>query len=271
MSSIIQRLTCAALLWSSTYAFNIPQLFDVPWTKKNVNVPQGNQNLEKAILAAISDNGSGKRLDNSQNIVSLVKELERIEKTNPSGILSPAISDQVLGRWKLIHTTNADTASPIQRKAVDSTSFNIYQDILLTTVNDTDTTTSERLIVSQVVQFTPSIFLRVDALASTSRYPLPELTERKGDGKLLGLNILGVSLVGDEAQEDADRPDSRIYFVFDEGYFSVNGFRIPYPVPFRSPFFRDAVKGWIDITYLSPRMRVSRGNKGTTFVLIREA
>jgi hypothetical protein len=41
-------------------------------------------------------------------------------------------------------------------------------------------------------------------------------------------------------------------------------------VPFRSPLFRDWVKGWIDITFLSDRLRISRGNKGTTFVLAKE-
>ena len=45
---------------------------------------------------------------------------------------------------------------------------------------------------------------------------------------------------------------------------------MPYPVPFRSQLFREAVKGWIDVTYLSERVRVSRGNKGTTFVLVKE-
>jgi hypothetical protein len=30
------------------------------------------------------------------------------------------------------------------------------------------------------------------------------------------------------------------------------------------------VKGWIDVTYLSERVRISRGNKGTTFILKKE-
>jgi PAP_fibrillin len=112
--------------------------------------------------------------------------------------------------------------------------------------------------------------LRVDALASTSAYPLAELTQRKSTGKVLGLNILGVSLVGNEAQPDPTRPDSRIDFVFDEGKFDFGSLQLPYPVPFRSALFRDWVKGWIDITWLSDRIRVSRGNKGSTFILIKE-
>ena len=73
--------------------------------------------------------------------------------------------------------------------------------------------------MSQIVKFSETAELCVDALASTSQYPLEELTERKSTGEILGLNILGVSLVGEEAQPDPDRPDSRIDFVFDEGNF----------------------------------------------------
>jgi len=216
--------------------------------------------LENQLLGTINSNS--KRLDNSVEINSIVEQLEQ----SKWGIAEPAISSQVKGRWKLLHTNNAETASPIQRKAVDASKYNIYQDIVLR--NDNDNT--ERLIVSQVVKFGDKAQLAVDALASTSQYPLEELTSRQGTGKILGINVLGVSKVGDEAEEDVNRPNSRIDFVFDEGIFDFDGFKIPYPVPFRLPIFRDAVKGWIDITYLSDRIRISRGNKGTTFVLLKE-
>ena len=229
----------------------------------NFSPKQKNQQqikLENQLLDTINSNS--KRLDNSVEINSIVEQLEQ----SNWGIAEPAISSQVKGRWRLLHTNNAETASPIQRKAVDASKYNIYQDIVLRSDNDN----TERLIVSQVVKFGDKAQLAVDALASTSEYPLEELTARKGTGKILGINILGVSKVGDEAVEDVNRPNSRIVFVFDEGNFNFDGFKVPYPVPFRLPIFRDAVKGWIDITYLSDRIRVSRGNKGTTFVLLKE-
>ncbi|CAJ1896857.1 unnamed protein product [Cylindrotheca closterium] len=214
--------------------------------------------LEEALLQEIKALGDS-RLANSATVQQRILELEN----SCLGIQRPAISDSVYGRWRLLHTDNANTASPIQRKAVDSSAFPIYQDIIFNNKG--------QLLVSQVVKFNNNSELKVDALASTSAYPLQELTERKGDGKILGLNLLGVSKVGSDAEEDSERPDSRINFVFDEGKFDFeNGFSIPYPVPFRLPFLRDAVKGWIDVTYLSERVRISRGNKGTTFVLVKE-
>lgn len=214
--------------------------------------------VEDELLSTIRDQGN--RLANSVRINSLLAELESSTSTP-----EPAIAPQVYGRWRLIYSTNTDTSSPIQRKAVDSDAFPIYQDIIVDEA-------TQRLLVKQVVQFSDVLQLSVDALASTAAYPLPELSERQSTGKVLGFNILGVSLVGEEAQPDPNRPNSRIYFVFDEGKFDFrNGtFSLPYPVPFRSPLFRDWVKGWIDITYLSDRVRISRGNKGTTFVLVKE-
>lgn len=222
--------------------------------------PAASLALENELLDAIDSLGKENRLANSDKIASLVTELEE----SGSSITRPAVAPEVMGRWRLLHTTNANTSSPIQRKAVDASKFQIYQDINFSNAQP------EQLLVSQVVKFGDKSELRLDALASTSAFPLPELTERKSTGKVFGLNILGVSLVGEEAQPDPNQPDSRIDFVFDEGNFDFNGIKIPYPVPFRSPLFRDLVKGWIDITYLSDRLRVSRGNKGTTFILLKE-
>lgn len=238
---------------------NILPKIELPFSPAS-SKPASSISLENELLAAIDSLGKDNRLANSDKIASLVTKLEE----SGSSIARPAVAPEVMGRWRLLHTTNANTSSPIQRKAVDASKFQIYQDIVFSNA------VAEQLLVSQVVKFGDKSELRLDALASTSAYPLPELTERKSTGRVFGLNILGVSLVGEEAQPDPNQPDSRIDFVFDEGNFDFNGIKIPYPVPFRSPLFRDLVKGWIDITYLSDRLRVSRGNKGTTFILFKE-
>ncbi|XP_042011471.1 probable plastid-lipid-associated protein 12, chloroplastic [Salvia splendens] len=64
----------------------------------------------------------------------------------------------------------------------------------------------------------------------------------------------------------------RVLFRFDRAAFSLKflPFKLPYPVPFR--LLGDEAKGWLDTTYLSQsgNIRISRGNKGTTFVLQKE-
>lgn len=212
---------------------------------------RGGPAIEEDLVQAIASGAAAE-----SDIMSLVSQLESL----PS-ISQPAIAPEIYGRWKLLYTTSPNTSSPIQRTATSSSSkFPIYQDIL---VED------EQLVVNQVIEFSDSNLLTVNALASTAAYPLPELTERRSTGKVLGLNVLGVSLVGEEAQPREDRPDSRIDFVFDAGYFALGTTTIPYPVPFRLPILRDWVKGWIDVTYLSSTLRISRGNKGSLFVLVK--
>jgi hypothetical protein len=212
--------------------FSFPNFAVPSLPSQNSRPPIGNKVIEDELLAAIAEQG---RLNNSERIKYLVEQLE----VTPS-ITRPAVAPQVMGRWRLLHTNNAETSSPIQRKAVDATKYQIYQDIELKETTNTDD--DDVLIVSQVVKFGDTSELRVDALASTAQYPLEELTARESSGKVLGINLLGVSLVGDEAQPDPSRPDSRIDFVFDEGKFDFNGLKIPYPVPFRLPIFRDIVK-----------------------------
>jgi PAP_fibrillin len=214
--------------------------------------------LEDQLLEAIAN--ANNRLSNDDTVESLIQALE-----NTASISEPAVAPAVYGRWRLLYTTAAETSSPIQRRAVNAQQFPIYQDIVVRTDD-------QRLLVKQIVEFSPQIRLSVDALASTAAYPLEEFRERQSAGTILGWNLLGVSLVGEKAQPNPDRPNSRIDFVFDEGNFRFgDSFQIPYPVPFRSPLFWDWVKGWIDITYLSDRLRISRGNKGTTFVLLKES
>ena len=60
----------------------------------------------------------------------------------------------------------------------------------------------------------------------------------------------------------------RVSFAFDEGYFQTeNGLRLPYPVPFK--LLGKEAEGWLDTEFLGDELRISTGNKGTTFVLRR--
>lgn len=130
----------------------------------------------------------------------------------------------------------AASSSPIQRTVTSLEGFTIQQAIRLGGVDDR---------VDQVVQFGDGgNYLRLSAAASVDR-----------------------------ARDPIDRVD----FAFDLAYFELKTgpfgalpepIRVPYPVPFR--LLGDEAKGWLDTTYLGKDVRVSRGNKGTTFILVRE-
>lgn len=209
-------------------------------------------------------------------IADAVTALER-----SGGIASPATSDEIAGTWRLLYTSKSDfdvrnplgarvdgtapgiegfftsifgdengrkmaagmdaggSSSPIQRTVTSLEQFTIQQAIRLRRPEDGD----DR--VDQVVQFGDNGYLRLSAAASVDGVNTP----------------------------------SRIDFAFDLAYFEIKAtplgplpfgpLRLPYPVPFK--LLGDEAKGWLDTTYLGRDVRISKGNKGTTFVLVREA
>ncbi|TFJ80224.1 hypothetical protein NSK_008367 [Nannochloropsis salina CCMP1776] len=216
-------------------------------------------NTENSLLQAIQglDRREVQNSVQAQGRVSgLIKELEAAK-----GIPKATTTREINGKWRLLYTSSDSTASPIQNTFVGNKAFAVYQDIDIAP----SASSSAPGTVTNIVDFGGAIgALNVQALASTPARPIPNFAPRLGDGRFFGLNILGISKT--EVPRDSD-PDDRIDFKFDNAGFDLGllPFRIPYPVPFR--LLNDEVKGWLEVTYLSGRLRVSRGNKGTIFVL----
>ena len=77
-----------------------------------------------------------------------------------------------------------------------------------------------------------------------------------------------------EADIEGVRDEQSFFYRFSNGYFDVNRgeYKLPYPVPFD---FIESVrpgqtKGWFQTTYLDEELRVSVGQKGSKFILMRE-
>ncbi|CAL8460873.1 g404 [Coccomyxa elongata] len=202
-------------------------------------------------LSGVQGRGkSGVDLSQLEALNAAVDELER-----DGGIQAPTSSPLLEGRWKLLYTSRPGTASPIQQTFVGVQAFSVYQEIV---VGDSG------VRVNNIVSFGDKIGqLKVEAEANTDSRPLLGFTPRKGKG----LPIFGKSKTDPPAKKDM-----RIDFQFDRAAFDFRflPFKVPYPVPFK--LLGDETKGWIDITYLSPNgdFRLSRGNKGTLFILTRD-
>jgi PAP_fibrillin len=193
---------------------------------QNKPVSSSSSAIEKQLVEAIAGvggRGSSGSDDAKRKVNDLIAQLE----ASSGGVRDAACAASVDGIWRLIYTSTPGTASPIQRSFVGVDSFGIYQNIELYDLEKPAT-------VTNVVDFGPSIGrLDVKALASTPQRPLAGFTPRRGDGKIFGLNIFGVSQTAE--QSTAANPKARIDFQFDVAEFDLKllPFNIPYPVPFR--------------------------------------
>lgn len=170
-------------------------------------------------------------------------------------VSSPALSPQIEGEWRLLHTSSSDfdLSNPLGRR-VDGSTPGLEGLLAALTGGD-----AAALPSSSPIQ-----------RAVTNAFSVSQRLSRLGDGGRVEQRVetpLGVLHLNARASVTPAEP-ARVRFAFDEGYFaSAAGLRLPYPVPFR--LLGKEAEGYLDTSYLSERVRVSRGNKGTTFVLAR--
>ena len=245
------ELSCCLIL--ALISFPLREAFFFKSTSKPA-IPQ----LEKDLLSIFTSQSIASQAKLSpevnerlRNIISGLEDLK--------GSKNPTRDPLIDGTWRLLYTSSPGTNSPIQR-TVTGSGVSVYQVVNL--LDTAGSFLSGMPDVSNTVCFGNSGRLRVTALASTTETALIE--PRKGDGKIFGMNVFGVS-----SSSPPRDPSERIDFAFQEALFESVTFpvTVPYPVPFK--LLGDEAKGWIDNTYLSERIRIARGNKGTLFVLQR--
>ena len=187
------------------------------------------------------------------DIEAAVTELVAADAGEPE----PALSSRIEGNWKLLHITSSDfdVRNPLGRR-VDGTSPGVEGFFAAVTGGEAVTTASSSPIqraVTSAFSVSQSIYRPLETTGRVEQVVLTPLGE---------LHLNAAAFV------DLAQPQ-RIKFAFDEGYFEFNGsgIRIPYPVPFR--LLGKEAEGHLDTSYLGEQVRVSTGNKGTTFVLER--
>ena len=105
-------------------------------------------------------------------------------------------------------------------------------------------------------------------------YQIVELDVNGDDGRIL--NVVDASptaVVAIDAALEGRLQPRRLGFRFTGGQVLLRALwkgtlALPYPVPFE--LLGDNAKGWLQTDYLSPNLRLSRGNKGSLFVFAPE-
>lgn len=195
----------------------------------------------------------GERTGRDSELTPLISQLEELV-TRPD-----CRSDtRILGVWRNSHTSRTATASPIQRTIVRL--GGIAPKI-------------EQLVVGNHAAI-PSSWDSNDTTVRTNemlppRHVVTRVDLRMAIGAILNVKAIVTSVTG-----------SRINVRFDKAWFAFTQFpawlggkafpgpfRIPYPVPFQ--LLGKKACGWLDISYLDDDIRITRGNRGSCFVLTR--
>ena len=187
-------------------------------------------------------------------IAELVRELEAANEN-----AEPALSPLIEGAWRLVHTSKSDfdPRNPLGRRA-DGSSPGLEGFFAKITGGDGDA--ANRPSSSPIQRAVTSAFTVSQSIRSLG-----------GGGRVEQIVTTPAGELNLNAAARVDRAaPRRVSFAFDEGYFEFKQAglpRLPYPVPFR--LLGKEAEGWLDTSYLSEAMRISTGNKGTVFVLVR--
>mmetsp|Transcript_25856 Transcript_25856/g.85175 ORF Transcript_25856/g.85175 Transcript_25856/m.85175 type:complete len:283 (-) Transcript_25856:72-920(-) len=219
--------------------------------------------VEQSLMKLIRQTrGRGQRAtqEQLQEIQSAIDNLEEA-----GGVADPAVSSLIEGDWELLYTSKSkfDLRNPLGKR-VDGTKPGLEG--VLSSILGEDSKVSEMITQASSSSPIQRTVTSIEGITITQNIRLqgqdPRVDQyvRFGSGENLYLRLSAAATV--------DRATSkRISFTFDLAYFQLGPLRIPYPVPFR--LLGDEAKGWLDTTFLSQNLRISRGNKGTTFILRR--
>lgn len=222
-----------------------------------------NVDVETAEITLLGMLDASRKPEQENDVLRLIAELENEgSKSDNARALDPKID----GEWTLIYSTKSqfDPRNPLGSR-VDGTAplfEGILRDMLKGVGAGNDDQQSNPAASASPIQRT---VLSSDFVVVTQDVSVNDATSKKCVDQTVSLAqgkvTLKLSAIAEKCEGD------RIDFRFDEAFFDFNGFRVPYPVPFR--LLGDEARGWLDTTYLSDNLRISKGNKGTTFVLKR--
>ena len=164
--------------------------------------------------------------------------------------------------WKLLYTSSSsfDFRNPLGKRADGSAPG--LERIFRTIFGDGDDT-GGGFVAASSSPIQRSV-LSAPGVKATQQIVLSGADPRVDQCVRVGPAFLKLS-----ASATFDEASGRIDFLFDEAFVNAAGIRIPYPVPFR--LLGDEARGYLDTSYVSEKLRISTGNKGTTFVLVRDS
>ena len=221
--------------------------------------------LESALLDAIDGNASD--ADVARAIRALVDDAR---SSLPRASLD-ALADALGGTWELKYSSKSafDARAPLGRRT-DATAPGV--EAVFAAVFDGDS--GDVRASSSPIQRLVLDRLREGGFAVRQAVRLDGTRGRVDQAVCFGDGFGWFRLSASARLNDGSRVESergRIDYAFDLAYVDLKkpfAARLPYPVPFR--LLGKEAEGFLTCDYVSERVRIATGNKGTTFVFARE-
>lgn len=247
-------IVATALNCQGGRAFNLPNLLVPPTNGASVFSSRQND-LERGLLLTISGTQNGKTADEptQERVLSIVKELETTFAPKETLLTNPKDAEILDGDWWLQFTMNDDSFSVVDGSEGDS-----------------------KITTKQ---------FKKDAQGSISAGGIKVDNDNSGgnparqsfdvaNGRVVNEIETGIGLV---TVGIAFRPSTsvprRALAAFDTGKIATKvgiSISLDWIFDLRAKIKGSKESGWLETTYVSPSMRLGRGNKGSVFVLTRD-
>lgn len=270
------RILCALVSTYISCLFgysNAFQSFQLPNIFKPSSPPASiRKEVEQNILDAVSNTQNGKLATPAQqrDILNLVA---KIEQDYPSPSLSDIVTNQpdlIDGVWFLQYTSPSDIESLIESDDGESNGD--------ATGGQWKVEDAEDKITTKKANLKGGVKAGVIDVDVSSKTPRQVFNLEKSTVMNEVILDNGLVRVGGPFRL-SDKKDNRAVVAFDEGTVQLNDvfllgeLKLDLSPIFglQSIFTGTKESGWLETTYLSEDVRIGRGNKGTCFVLTRDA
>jgi len=221
--------------------------------------------LERVLLDAIDGNAP------DADVTAAIRALVDDSLSSSSSRSLDALAVMMEGTWELKYSSKSafDARAPLGRRA-DATAPGV--EAVFAAVFDGDS--GDVRASSSPIQRLVLDRLREGGFAVRQAVRLDGARGRVDQAVCFGDGFGWFRLSASASVNDGSRMKSaygRIDYAFDLAYVDLKKpfeARLPYPVPFR--LLGKEAEGYLTCDYVSERVRIATGNKGTTFVFARE-
>jgi hypothetical protein len=278
--ALLATTTGGAVAFNLPNAFDFTNIFKLPSTIANPSIKNAATttrvaSAEEQLLSTIADTGNGKYADveTQRRVLSIVNRLETISPPNPSLLSDVEMARSILdGDWYLQYTAPSEVDDDDDDGAITKTPEGAATIEGTSSSKEEEEDDGESRITTRKFNGAGRVSgggIPVDA-SNTVAVQSFDIDESRVTNVIS--TGIGMVTVGGTYRRSARAP-LRAIVAFDTARIALNAgptLDVSLLFDLRALFKGTKEAGWLETTYVSDRIRIGRGNKGSLFVLTRD-